>query len=118
MTVGGRVLLCSDGLDALGALPPEARARSAVLVPDAAGGLDDGEAIVARDARRLRAGGLDVTVVRAAELGDDLAVGVIVVGGGDPFALLATLRATGADGRITAAVARGAAYVGLSAGAL
>lgn len=45
-------------------------------------------------------------------------VDLIVVGGGDPFALLAAARASGFDHAVGEAVARGATYVGISAGAL
>lgn len=96
-----------------------ARGPRAVLVPTAANPL--GDPGIAEEVKRELAGAglrverLDLDAVDVARLsGAD----VIAVSGGDPFHLLAAARRTGFGAAVAEALARGAAYVGYSAGAI
>ena len=84
--------------------------RRVAFVPIAAEPLPDRAAIVGELEAALAALGLEVVDLDAAD--------AIVVGGGDPYYLLARLRATGLDARLVAAVRAGVPYVGVSAGAM
>jgi dipeptidase E len=85
--------------------------RRVAFVPIAADPLPDRAAIVGEVEAALAALGLEVAT-------DLAAADAIVVGGGDPYHLLARLRATGLDARLVAAVRAGLPYVGISAGAM
>lgn len=106
-----RVLLASrhlTGFDGAG--------RRAAVLPTAAEPLPDRDVIVRDLFADVAAAGC---VPRLADLADPLDdVDVLVVGGGDPYHLLARLRSTGCDARIRSAVERGVVYVGISAGAI
>lgn len=92
----------------------------AVLVPSAARALPDRDAVVSHVADPLRDAGVAVHVLEPP--GDDPAplarAEAVVLGGGDPFALRAALRRSGADAPLRAAAASGAPMLGLSAGAM
>ncbi len=117
-----RVLLASRGIPDL-AVIAGARARRALLVPDAADPLDD-QRIPVEVERELSRAGFDVarlalaasTVeqVRSAVMASD----VVAVSGGDPFHLLALARQVAFGEAVGSALEAGTVYVGYSAGAM
>ena len=92
--------------------------RRAAVVVDAADELPDRDNLVRDLVAVLTSAGFLPSIVRLDDVSAFVNVEVIVVGGGNPFHLLARLRETGADARIAAAVRHGATYVGISAGAI
>ncbi|HSL59577.1 MAG TPA: GNAT family N-acetyltransferase [Acidimicrobiales bacterium] len=95
----------------------------AVVVPTAADGLADrddivGPVIAAAGGLAAEVDVLDLATASADDVDERVgAAEVIVVGGGDPFALLTAIQRTGFDRAVREAVARGTTYVGISAGA-
>ncbi|HEX7037300.1 MAG TPA: GNAT family N-acetyltransferase [Pseudomonadales bacterium] len=91
-----------------------------LLIDNASRNLDDRDAIVGPAQAELAAEGIAsqrVDVLRHDPAAVERA-GAIVMTGGDPFVLLADLRASGADATIAAARNRGVPIVGQSAGAI
>lgn len=116
------VLLASADLDAAGAvLDGDHRSGRALLIPTAAEPLADGPRMTTDLRRRLIDLGIEVVEVDADgrvldQIERDIAA--VVVGPGDPFHLLGTIRGRGIDDRLRRAVAAGVPYVGVSAGAM
>lgn len=116
-----RVLLASLEIGpAVTALAP----ARIVFVPTAANGLPDRQAVVDLVREQLVAAtGGTVTDHDLDSAGDpglpDLGPGdLLVVGGGNPYHLLRAMRRSGFDRTVAAVLARGADYLGVSAGAL
>ena len=117
-----RLLLASRGIPALDGLL-YARGTRAVLIPTAANPL--GEPAIADEVECELAGAglaverLDLDEATTSHVHAVLAgADVIAVSGGDPFHLLGAARRTGLAAAARAALARGAVYVGYSAGAM
>lgn len=118
-----RIFLASLSLAALpDLLGPSV--RRVAWVPAAAERLEDGARVRALFGAMLDELGLSPLVC---ELDDGAGAGLaarlaasdaVIVTGGDPFHLLARLRASGMDRAMTAAVRGGLPYVGVSAGAI
>jgi dipeptidase E len=117
-----RVYLASRQLPGLGEFL--AGCRRAAFVPTAANPLADRRLVVDELIEALQQAGVpfvdaDVDLHAPAEIAARLrSVDAIVVGGGDPYHLLARLRASGAAEVVRAQVAAGTRYVGVSAGAM
>jgi dipeptidase E len=105
-----RLLLASRGIPGLADLL-EARGPRALLIPTAARGLDE-PGIADEVERELAGAGLQVVRREVEELPSLDAFDVIAVSGGNPFTLLAAMRAA------EFALPHGAVYVGYSAGAI
>ena len=93
---------------------------SVPVIANACLAVEDGGAILAQALEAVENAALvpemmDVTVDELSLLDS---APLIVLAGGDPFSLLADLKASGADARLAAAAARGAAIAGQSAGAM
>jgi len=110
--------LVFDGLNAW--LDAHSAGACVAVIGNAGRELDDGDAIIAMACEALAAGGHEARVVDVT--GDSTGIleraDAIVMTGGDPFRLLADLRASGADRIVTAAHGRAVPIAGQSAGAL
>ena len=116
-----RLLLASSALAGLSTFLPAGSARRAALIPTAAERLTDRTAMIGRLRAELRDAGVEVVLCDPGAAGADAILArcdLVAVSGGDPFHLLARLKATGFDRHIVEAVTRGAPYVGVSAGAI
>ncbi|MEO1056205.1 MAG: GNAT family N-acetyltransferase [Actinomycetota bacterium] len=93
-----------------------------LFVPTAANGLADRNAVV--DTYREQFDGVDVIEYdvddpgRSSDIDALASVDTVVMSGGNPYHLLRSLRTSGFDRALRAAMARGVGYVGVSAGAL
>lgn len=114
--LASRRLVTADGRGLVGA------GRRAAVIPTAADPLPD-RAVIVRDLLAdVAAAGCEPHLVDPSDpvaVGDALRTSpIVVVGGGDPYHLLARLRDTGCGERLRDAVAAGTVYVGISAGAI